>query len=419
LFLSVNGHNLSTMADSRREVREIVGTTSGEARRAGSDASRAAIIAALRRHGPMTRLRLVAETGLSRATVSGALGALAAEGRIRETAHGTDGARGRPSMLVSINASRVELVGIEIGRAHVAVAVADGADIVIAVADRDIAADTGVLVRAEAAVALLTDLAAEQGLDLTTVLGVAAGTPGPKFSGDGRRSQDLALARFTRDRADVATYLANRFGVPVRVENNTRYTALGETAADAAAGVLNVAYLRVDEGVGGGVLVDGALVSGSWGTAGELGHVCVDPNGPRCACGGRGCAELVASLPALLGATGSADLTALTNRLHANDPGTTAALDRAASAAGQALAGVLAVLDVSIVVVGGRVAQLPGFFDRLEHVIRDVAPSWCVAELTVRLADDDRTAGARGALVHARLAAGATDGTGASARTTG
>jgi predicted NBD/HSP70 family sugar kinase len=395
----------------------IAGTTSGDARRAGSDASRAAIIAALRKHGPMTRQRLVTETGLSRATVSAALGALADEGRIRETAHETSGTRGRPSMLISINASRAELVGIEIGRAHIAVAVADGADTVIAQADRDIAARTSVRARAEAAVALLTDLAAEQGLDLTTVHGVAAGTPGPKFSGEGRRAQDLALARFTRDRAEVAAYLAEQFGVPVRVENNTRYTALGETATDAAAGALNVVYLRVDEGVGGGVVVDGSLVSGNWGTAGELGHVCVDPNGRRCACGGRGCVELVASLPALLAATLSADLPALTDRLRARESDATAALERAACAAGQALAGVLAVLDVSTVVVGGRVAQLPGFFDRLEHVIRDVAPSWCVAELTIRLAADDRTAGARGALVHARLAAETTDRT--EARTTG
>ncbi len=364
----------------------------------------------------MTRQRLVTETGLSRATVSVALGALAAEGRIRETAHDASGARGRPSMLVSIDASRAELIGIEIGRAHIAVALADGADTVIARADRDIAASTDVRTRVEAAVALLADIAAERGLDLTTVRGVAAGTPGPKFTGEGHRSQDLALARFTRDRADVAAYLVGHFGVPVRVENNTRYTTLGETAT---AGARNVAYLRIDEGVGGGVVVDGSLVSGSWGTAGELGHVCVDPNGPRCACGGRGCVELVASLPALLAATHSADLATLTDRLRAGDPDATVALARAADAAAQALAGVLAVLDVSTVVVGGRVAQLTGFLDRLDHVVRDVAPSWCTAKLTVRLADDDRTAGARGALVHARSAAETTAGADDQARTTG
>lgn len=109
----------------------------------------------------------------------------------------------------------------------------------------------------------------------------------------------------------------------------------------------------------------------------------------------------------------------MTHRLRAHDPDAEAALGKAASAAAQALAGVLAVLDVSLVVVGGRVAQLPGFLDRLEHVLRDVAPSWCTAELTVRPAHDDRTAGARGALVHARLAADTTRGTGDRARNLG
>lgn len=311
-------------------------------------------------------------------------------------------------MLVAIDESRAELVGLEIGRAHVAIAVADGADTVVARQDRDIAPSSGVVARAEAALELLTEVSDEQGIDLATVRGVAVGTPGPKFNAEGHRPADLALARFTRDRADVAAYLGARFGVGVRVENNTRYTALGETASDIAAGSRDVVYLRVDEGVGGGVVVDGALVSGSWGTAGELGHVCVDPEGPRCACGGRGCVELVASLPALLATTGSADLAELTGKLGAHDAGAEVALDRAVRAAAQALAGALAVLDVSVVVVGGRVAQLPGFLAQLDHVVRDAAPSWCAAELTVRRACDDRTAGARGALVHARLAADST-----------
>lgn len=351
----------------------------------------------------MTRQALVAETGLSRATVSAALGELTAEDRVRESVHARGG-RGRPSMLISVNSAQVELVGIEIGRAHLAVAVADAGDNVIAQTDVDADARSGILTRTEKALSLLDDLVATHGLDLSTVCGVAVGTPGPKFSG--HRSGDLVLARFTRDRAEVAARLADRFGVPVRVENNTRYTALGETAADAD-GVRNVAYLRVDEGVGGGVVVDGSLVSGSWGTAGEIGHVCVDPAGPRCACGGRGCVELVASMPALLAATGAADAAELTCRLRAHDPVAVSTVERAAEAAAQALAGVLAVLDVSLVLVGGRVARLQGFLDRLESVLADLAPSWCTAELTLRGASDDRTAGARGALVHARPATGA------------
>ncbi|GAA3526212.1 ROK family transcriptional regulator [Amycolatopsis ultiminotia] len=365
----------------------------------------------------MTRQHLVAETGLSRATISAALTALAAEDRVRETADTRAGGRGRPSMLVHVNTSQVELVGIEIGRAHVAVAVADAGDAVIGQADRDIDARTGILARTEAALALLDGIVAAQGLDLTTVRGFAVGTPGPKFSGDGHRSLDLALARFTRDRAEVSAQLNARFGVPVLVENNTRYTALSETAQDSAG--QNVAYLRVDEGVGGGVVVDGSLVSGSWGTAGELGHVCVDPTGPRCACGGRGCVELVASVPAVLAAAGCADVAELTHRLRTQDREAETAVQRAAQAAAQALAGVLAVLDVSLVLVGGRVARLPGFLARLEEVLRDLAPGWCTAELTVLPTQDDRTAGARGALVHARLTADSAAGTGSRARTTG
>jgi predicted NBD/HSP70 family sugar kinase len=374
-------------------------------KRAGSDASRAAIIAALRRHGPMTRQALVAETGLSRATISGALRSLTADGSVRDTASAGSGERGRPSTLVGINTARVDLVGIEIGRAHVAVALADAADAVIAQADRDVAASTDVLHRTETALRLLTDLVTEHGLDLGSVRGAAAGTPGPKFSAAGRAPLDLALARFARDRADVANHLAGRFGVPVQVGNNTRYTALGEASTGAAAGARNVVYLRLDEGVGGGVVVDGSLLSGNWGVAGELGHVCVDPAGPRCACGGRGCVELFASLPAVLAATDSADPARLHARLRAGEQAALAAVDRAADAAAQALAGVLAVLDVPVVVVGGRVAQLPDFLARLETVVRDVAPNWCAAELTVRPAHDDRTAGARGALVHARSVA--------------
>lgn len=350
----------------------------------------------------MTRQRLVAETGLSRSTVSAALQSLAAVGSVHENASEPGGARGRPSALISVNASRADLVGIELGRAHLAVALADAADVIVGRASHDIAATAGIRTRAESALELLDRTAAEHGLDLAGVRGVAVGTPGPKFGSTERYSPDLALARFAHDRAEVAELMTAHFGFAVQVDNNTRYTALGEASSGAGAGASDVAYLRLDEGVGGGVVVDGSLLSGHWGTAGEFGHVSVDVDGPRCTCGGRGCLELTAALPALLSATGAADVAELTELLRA-DPDS-GVLDRAARASAQALAGALAVLDVSVIVVGGRVAGLPGFLERLERTVRDVAPSWCAAELSVRPAYDDRAAGARGALVRARAA---------------
>jgi predicted NBD/HSP70 family sugar kinase len=358
------------------------------------------IIAALRQRGPMTRRRLAEETGLSRSTVSSALRSLAADGSVRESPSQPGGSRGRPSAQVRVNGSRADLVGIELGRAHLAVAVADAADVVIGQGNHDIDTTADIRDSARAALDLLDRIAAENELDLAGVRGVAVGTPGPKFAASGRHSPDLALARFAHDRVQVAELMSERFALQVQVDNNTRYTALGEASSGAGAGAADVAYLRLDEGVGGGVTIDGSLLSGHWGTAGEFGHVSVDADGPRCACGGRGCVELVASLPALLTATGTANVAELTELLLA-DPDS-AALTRAARASALALAGALAVLDVSVIVVGGRVARLPGFLPLLERTVRDVAPSWCAAELSVRAAYDDQGAGARGALVRAR-----------------
>lgn len=367
---------------------------------AASEASRAAIISALRRQGPTTRQRLAAETKLSRSTVSAALRSLTADGSVRESTKEAGGARGRPSVLVHLNASRVDLVGIELGRAHAAVAVADAGDTVVGKASQEIPPATNIRTRVTTALELLNQVAIDHELDLTAVRGVAVGTPGPAHTE--RHSSNMALARFAHDRADVSALMGAHFGFAVQVDNNTRYVALGEASSGAGAGAAHVAYLRLDEGVGGGVVVDDSLLSGHWGTAGEFGHVGVDIDGPRCSCGGRGCVELTASLPALLSATGTADVNELAELLRTTPDST--ALDRAVRASAQALAGTLAVLDVSVVVVGGRVATLPSFLDRLEQSVRDVAPSWCTAELSVRPAHDDQGAGARGALVRARAA---------------
>ncbi|MBB4684005.1 ROK family transcriptional regulator [Amycolatopsis jiangsuensis] len=378
-------------------------TRSGEPARGGSAASRAAILGALRRRGPLTRQRLAAETGLSRATVSAVLRALTEDGQVRESASRVEGGRGRPSSVVTVNPARAELVGIELGRAHLAVAVADGADTVVGQAGHEMPVGTSVTAATAEALELLDRLAAERGLDLSVVRSVAVGTPGPKFGGTGRPSPDLALARFAHDRAEVANLLTARFRCPVRADNNTRYTALGEASHGAGAGAANVVCVRLDEGVGGGVVVDGSLLSGQWGTAGEFGHVSVDPAGARCACGGRGCLELSAALPALLTATGTAGAAALAEAVTTG-PGR-AVLERAALATAQALAGPLTALDVPVLVLGGRVARLPGFLAAVGETLQDLLPTWCAAGLSVRPAADDGAAGALGALIRARAAA--------------
>jgi glucokinase len=114
----------------------------------------------------------------------------------------------------------------------------------------------------------------------------------------------------------------------------------------------------VSTGVGGGLILDGRLRDGATGNAGHIGHIVVEPDGPSCGCGGRGCLEAVARGPAVVAwaaergspATDGRDLARLAT---AGDPVALAAFERAGAAVGLAVAGVVALLELDIVVIGG------------------------------------------------------------------
>lgn len=89
--------------------------------------------------------------------------------------------------------------------------------------------------------------------------------------------------------------MAGDFGVPTFVANDANLAALGEYRFGAGKGVRDLVYLTISTGIGGGILIDGRLFEGGQGLGGEVGHMIVEPNGPRCGCGGYGCLEAVAS----------------------------------------------------------------------------------------------------------------------------
>src|SRR4051794_30908049 len=120
-------------------------------------------------------------------------------------------------------------------------------------------------------------------------------------------------------------------------------------------------YLSGQIGIGGAAVLDGRVMTGSSGWAGEVGHVCVDPDGPACRCGSTGCLEQYAGRDALLAAAGLPPGTAprvLAGRAAHGDPAALHALDSAAWALGVALAGALNVLDLPTVVLGGHLGEL-------------------------------------------------------------
>lgn len=97
----------------------------------------------------------------------------------------------------------------------------------------------------------------------------------------------------------LAEWLRGRLGAPAVVENDANAAALGEWRHGAGRGTRCFLYVTVSTGIGGGIVIHGEIYRGADGLAGEIGHMVVDPGGPRCTCGRRGCLEALASGPAI------------------------------------------------------------------------------------------------------------------------
>lgn len=155
--------------------------------------------------------------------------------------------------------------------------------------------------------------------------------------------------------------------VAVRLANDAIAMAVGEHWRGAGEGARGFLGIVVSTGVGGGLVIDGRVLQGSAGNAGHIGHVVVDPDGPVCACGGRGCLEAVARGPAVVrwateqgwrpAAELPADGRSLLADAHAGDGVAIAAFERAGTALGVAISSAVHLLELDVVAVGGGLSS--------------------------------------------------------------
>jgi glucokinase len=146
------------------------------------------------------------------------------------------------------------------------------------------------------------------------------------------------------------------------VLNDANAAALGEAWIGGLVGTKAALMLTLGTGVGGGILLDGRLWTGATGAAGELGHVAVRPDGPRCGCGSTGCLEVYASGTAIAKAAGTPDAKEAEKRAREGDAKARAAFDAAADALGTVLAGLVNAFNPEAIAIGGGMA---GTFDLL------------------------------------------------------
>jgi len=154
--------------------------------------------------------------------------------------------------------------------------------------------------------------------------------------------------------------------IPVRVHNDAICLVAGEHWRGAGRGARNVLGMVVSTGVGGGLILDSRVIEGASGNAGHIGHVVVDPEGPECACGGRGCLEAIARGPALVAwarrqgwRTGQPDATAkdLADDGAQGHPVGLAAMRRAGRALGIAISSTTHLCDLEVAAIGGGLSQ--------------------------------------------------------------
>jgi predicted NBD/HSP70 family sugar kinase len=195
--------------------------------------------------------------------------------------------------------------------------------------------------------------------------------------------------------------------LPLTVDNEANFGGLAELWLGNAT-PRDFLHVSAEIGIGAAVLVDGQLLRGTRGFAGELGHVPVRPEGPPCPCGGRGCLEQYAGEEAVLRAAGlepGADRVGLlAERAGQDDANVRRALSEAGTALGIALTGAVNLLDPETVVLGGALSGLaPWLLPSLEHELaRRTAGPACAVSVS-RLGPEGPLLGAAHSVVRAVL----------------
>lgn len=317
----------------------------------------ARVLAALKTGGPTSRAALARATGLADSTVSVTVGELVTEGVLVEDVPApVPGRTGRPPVLVRLHRSAGLVLGIDLGKSHLRVAVADLGHEVLSERTVDTVEDLPADAQISQVVALADELVAEAGATRAQVVSAAVGLPGPVRRLSGELGDGTILPGWVGVRAAEAMEAALR--LPVAVANDADLGALGEWTWGAARGAETAVYLKISTGVGAGLIVAGRPFTGVGGTAGEIGHTVLDPSGARCRCGNHGCLETLAGSQAVLRAVatargGEAGLREIIAAAHEGDTVSRTAIAASGRAVGLALATLCNLLNPERVVVGG------------------------------------------------------------------
>jgi glucokinase len=273
--------------------------------------------------------------------------------------------------------NREYVVGIDLGGTKIYAAVVDSKGRILGVGRKRTKAELGFDATVERMVACVKEAVIEAGVSFDKVIAVGVGSPGPL---DLKKGSIIETPNLKWKDAPLKPSLKNALKRPIAIDNDGNVGLLGEYAYGAGHGARDMVGLFIGTGIGGGVIINGKVLHGFNENAGELGHMILDPDGPLCGCGNRGCLEAFASRLAIEReiraaiAAGTASTIfeqvekpeaplrskRLSEAYSVKDPAVVQAVERSARYVGYGVASLLNIFNPEVVVIGGGVVEAIG-----------------------------------------------------------
>ena len=307
--------------------------------------------------GSVSRAAIARQIGLTKMTVTNLVGELIEAGVVQETAAAESTAVGRSPVPLSIAPHAPKVVGLYIARESAGMILADLRLRVLVSRTVALAEETADTLR-DKLFRLADEAVRAAGGDPVAGIGVSAIGPLDPHSGVLLRP----AAFFDITGFPAAALLADRYALPVRVLNDMNAAALAEKLFGGGRELDNFLYVGISNGIGAGIISGDRLYQDTSGYAGEIGHMCINFDGPVCTCGRRGCLETYANMPVLLGRlrqaagrpVGRADFAALQD-----DPACAAVFRDTADRLSTALVNAANLFDPQCIFLGHEAVFLP------------------------------------------------------------
>lgn len=317
--------------------------------------NRSIILNVIKQEGEISRVAIANLTGLSQATLSGITNQLINEELVYEKSTG-DSTGGRRPIILALNPRGGFVIGIKLMEGH---AVGALTDLNATVLQRDTVdlADKHVETSVVMLVELVNRLIANSGVPHKKLMGVGIGLAGVV---DFTRGIVRQNPFFGWKNTPLRDLLQSRINVPVYIDNDVNTLTLSEKWLNPAQPEEDFILITIGRGVGMGIVIDGHIYRGKGGGAGEFGHIVVDPNGPQCTCGKRGCLESMVSDGALVAeasravAPDVADLDDLIKRSSGGNAKARELLTRAGTLLGQQIANLVNLFDPKLIIISGE-----------------------------------------------------------------